>query len=308
MRHLLFATLSIACLGTAACSRSPLGTSGPDVPLHVLVPPGTTTLAQLRLDKIKATDLYKRHERELSFPLLDQSADRLGFDLRRDLQDVLIAYSGSKPVSLVRGTFNPTSIEGKLTALGARSTTYNKHQLLGAGENATVFLNKSVAAIGTEAAVRQEIDLDESGSGSIPEELSERLHHVPAASQVWLVSHGFPALPLPERGDVSSALSNIVDFIAGSTLALQIDSGVRLELDLTCISEQGGKRVRDALRGAIGFGRLSTRDDQPDLLRIYDGIDVQQDKQFVHVKAEYAADLADKLIGLINRSAATTTH
>jgi hypothetical protein len=74
-----------------------------------------------------------------------------------------------------------------------------------------------------------------------------------------------------------------------------VDSGTHFKIDLTCISEEGAKRVHDALRGAIGLGRLSTRDDQQELMQVYDAISVDQDKALVRVHADYSGTLTDKL-------------
>ncbi len=60
--------------------------------------------------------------------------------------------------------------------------------------------------------------------------------------------------------------------------------------------EQGAQRVRDALRGGIGLARLTTKDNEADLLRLYDSIHVDQDHQLIHVRADLPPDLMDKLL------------
>jgi hypothetical protein len=54
--------------------------------------------------------------------------------------------------------------------------------------------------------------------------------------------------------------------------------------------------VHDALRGLIGLSRLSTNESRLDLLRLWDAVHVDQEKQVVHVRVELPADLADKLL------------
>jgi hypothetical protein len=68
---------------------------------------------------------------------------------------------------------------------------------------------------------------------------------------------------------------------------------------LTCISDQGAQRVRDALRGGIGLARLTTKDNQLDLLRLYDSVHVDQENSVIHVRADFAPDLANKLFSYI---------
>ena len=69
------------------------------------------------------------------------------------------------------------------------------------------------------------------------------------------------------------------------------------------MSDEGAKRVHDALRGLIGFGRLSTKDDEQDLLRAYDGIHVDQNHSVVDIKADLSGDLADALLNRLSGSA-----
>ena len=101
--------------------------------------------------------------------------------------------------------------------------------------------------------------------------------------------------------DVQSAMSNIVAYISETATALKLDDGVHLESTLHCISPEGARRVHDALRGGIAIGRLSTKDNETDLLKIYDAVQVDQDGTAVRVHADVPADLTDKLIGYLPR-------
>ena len=81
---------------------------------------------------------------------------------------------------------------------------------------------------------------------------------------------------------MKSALGNIVAFVSGLTVGVHADSGLHLTAEFTCVSEPGAKRVDDALRGGIGLARLSTRDNDDQMLRIYDAIHVDhQDRAFI---------------------------
>src|SRR5581483_9667860 len=101
------------------------------------------------------------------------------------------------------------------------------------------------------------------------------------------------------NSDFQTALSNITGSVSGTTAGVSVDSGVHLSIDLQCVSEQGATRVHDALRGLIGFARLSTKDNEQDLLRAYDAIQINKANQIVQVRADLAGDLADKLIATV---------
>ena len=101
------------------------------------------------------------------------------------------------------------------------------------------------------------------------------------------------------RSDIDSALSNIVGYVSGTAMGVGIDTGIHLQADLTCISDQGAQRVRDALRGGLGLARLTTKDNQLDLLRLYDAVHIDQENSLIHVRADLASDLANKLLSYI---------
>ena len=118
-----------------------------------------------------------------------------------------------------------------------------------------------------------------------PAELQQRLETIPKADQLWVVSRGgLPLNGIATRSDIDSALSNIVGYVSGAAMGVGIDTGIHLQADLTCISDQGAQRVRDAFRGGIGLARLTTKDNQLELLRLYDSVHVDQENSTIHVR------------------------
>jgi hypothetical protein len=308
VRHLitLTALASIACL--SGCQKPVQGVA-PDAKFRPLIPPDTKILADIQLDKLKSTPLYQRHQKELELPMLDAASERLGVDPVRDLSDVLIAWSGKRPLLLATGRFKPAQMQEKLINLGAPRSSYKTFQLFGDSNNALTFLDNGLAVEGPTAQVQKTIDLRNNGAQPIPEELAARLRTLSKTDQVWVVSSsGLPFMDMPMRSDVTSALSNIVNFITGATGGLQLDTGAHIRIDLSCISDEGARRVHDALRGGIGFARLSTKNDQQQLLRAYDAINVDQDKALVHVSADFSGDLVDQLLAQWSRERNATSR
>jgi hypothetical protein len=54
------------------------------------------------------------------------------------------------------------------------------------------------------------------------------------------------------------------------------------------------------LRGLIGLARLSTHDNELDLLRMWDALSIAKDRQTVRVDMDLPADLTDKLISKLS--------
>ena len=292
--------LGVLFLIVVGCNRPGATGISVDSALKPLIPPDTKVLAGIELGKIKGTAVYERHQNELKFPILDASSERIGLDPRRDISDVVIVWNGKQPLFLVRGQFKPHDIEQKLSALGTPRTSYKSYTLLGGGNDSLLFTKKGIAVAGSSDEVRSVIDLQNSGGGEVPQELEQRLRDLPNHDQIWAVSRGgLHFAEMPMRSDIGSALSNITGYVSETSWGIGLDTGFHLQADVLCTSNQGAQRVRDALKGGIGLARLTTKDDQPDVLRLYDAIQVNQDQQTVHIRADLSGDLTDKLIAYL---------
>jgi hypothetical protein len=295
VRYLL-AVLVVAAF-TSACTNPGASGVSIDSAFRALIPPDTKALAAADIEKLKASAFYQRHQNQLNFPLLDGMSERIGLDPRRDVSSLLVAWNGKDAVAMARGGFNLGALQSKLPSLGARPTRYKSYTLFGEGRDALTFLKHGIALAAPVEALRSEIDLQGNGGGAVPPELQQRLAGIPKGDQIWAASRGGIALTdSPMRSDIQSALSNIVDYINAANLGLGLDTGAHLAADILCVSDEGAQRVRDALRGGIGLARLTTRDNESDLLKVYDAIQVTQDQRTVHVKADLSGELADKLL------------
>ncbi len=63
-----------------------------------------------------------------------------------------------------------------------------------------------------------------------------------------------------------------------------------------CKSEQDAKSLGDAARGMVGLGRLNVPENRPELLRLFDGIKVEQKQRSIQVNVNISADLIDRMI------------
>ncbi len=297
MRNYLFLFVLCGWFVPTGCSNSQITGISVDRAFRPLISPETKALAGFDLDRLKTTPLYQRHQQELNFPLLEASSDRIGLDPRRDISKGIVTWDGRQSLLIVRGTFKSDAVQNKLVSLGAKRTDYRSYTLIGDAKESLVFLKGAVFAAGSTAALHTALDSQERGTGEIPEEFAERLRTLPKDDQIWLVSRGgLPFTELPMRSDIGSALSNIVQFIRGTTVGVAASDGLRLEANLTCISDDGARRVRDALKGGLGLARLTTKDNELELLRFWDAFQINQDGALVHVRANLPGDLADKML------------
>jgi hypothetical protein len=281
------------------CSKARSGAEVDKAFRHA-VPSDAQTLFALKFDKLKGSELYRRHEQQLELPVFDAMSERLGLDPRRDLSNVLLVWDGTRPLLLAQGTLSDSQLEAKLTAGGAQRVPYKSFTLFTRAAESVSFPDHSMAVAGSTEAVHSALDLLSAHAGAVPDELQERLAEVPADSQIWGVSRGgLPLAGFPLGSELQSNLSNIAAYVSGASFGVRFDSGSHLQMRIICKSPEGAQRIQDTLRGLIGLARLSTHDNELDLLRMWDAISTSKDQQAVNIKADLAADLSDKLIAQV---------
>jgi hypothetical protein len=298
VRSVLLSFSLAAVLLLSSCQKSITVGVNLDSKLSSYVPPASTLLAGADVDGLKSTPFYARHQNQLNVPALHDMAEQIGVDPRRDLASVLVAWQTGSPVILARGRFDSGNVEPHLVSLGSKRSEHRKQAVFVKDGQSLFFPEKHIAIGGPSPAIRDLIDRKD---GGVPQPLVDRLRQLPKSDQVWIVSsQGLPLARIPMRSDVESALSNIVAYVSGVNAGITFDEGAHLHADLRCISPEDARQVHDALRGGIGLARLTTKDNQLELLKLYDAIQVSYEQQTVHVRADLSAQLADQLLGLMS--------
>ena len=85
------------------------------------------------------------------------------------------------------------------------------------------------------------------------------------------------------------------------TAQINLQNGVAIHADGLCEDDAGAKRLNDAMRGVLGLGRISTPENNPELLRIYDGVKVVLKEKTVMLDVNWPLSLVDELAKLIPR-------
>ena len=292
----------IAAIALAVgCSKTSTTGASLDPAFRAGISPDAQAIVSVKLDQVKASELYRTHQQFLKLPQFDSLARRAGLDPRHDVSSLCLVLDGKHVVLLSKGTFSAAQVQEKLIAAGAQREPYKTFTLfVDAGGSAVAFPGEGMAVASSTPFVKAELDLLSSKSGAIPEELQKRLAEIPADSQIWEVSRGgLPTSNLTMRADLDSLLSNFASSVTGTSFGLRFDSGSHLLSRIICKSPEGAQRVNDSFRGLIGLARLSTRDNELDLLRLWDAVSISKDQQFVRVQADLPADLSDKLISKI---------
>jgi hypothetical protein len=258
-----------------------------------------TAIAGINLEELKRSVLYQQYASLLNRAGLNAAAQEAGLDPRRDLTSLLIFLDNDQPELLLQGSFSSEAVTRELLARGARASSYNGRTLLegvrlSKTAQAIFFPKNDIAAVGSLPMLHRTID---GSGGGIPDDLQAGVRTLPPDDQIWFAMKGtIPTGQLTSRSDIGSMLTSLAGFVDGAAGGIRFDSGIRVKLDLSCLSENSAQQVRDAFRAVIGLAGLGMRDNQKELLPIYDAIHVAEEGRAVHVQMDVTPELSEKLL------------
>lgn len=290
-------TIAITALMTGCGKSSNVAAERIDPALASLVPADTAVMVGAKLDKLRDTPTYQRHFSQMSFPKLDDFAKDTGLDPRKDVWEVLFCSNGRDAgVLMLRGKFSTRELEPRLEREGAAKTNYKGYGLFGDERNSVFFMNASTAVAGSTPSLKTIIDnRDRTGSG-VPAALRPLIDGAAANAQVWAVFDAANiTLPFAGAGPFGN-MDQILRSIQNGRFSADLAKGFAFQANGSCTDDKSAKQIHDLLKGLIGIGRLSTSDKQPEMLKVYDAIKVEQQGSKVNVSADVGQDLVDKFI------------
>lgn len=294
-----FTAVLLTSLLTVSCLPQKRSTVFIDPSLETLIPPDTIFIVGASVDKIKDTPVYQKLLKDLELAPLDDFTKKTGIDPRKDLWQVISVSNGKTALLLARGKFS-TEMEPRLQAEGAERIGYKGYTMLGNERGAVLFMNTSTAVAGSTDQLRLLIDRRNQTTNGLPQALRAQINALSPDDEIWAATVGGLSnlgLQLPDNSNLASALQ-FLQGIESIRLGMDVRSGLKAEAEANCDSEKSAKRVHDSLRGLIGFGRLNTPDNRPDLLQLYDGLKVTQDQTRTDLTAEISPDLVDRFLDL----------
>ena len=291
-----------------------------DRSLAALLPPNATSLVGVDVEALKGTPAYRRFEeqsRQKRDSHFDEFTAQTGFDPRRDVESLLVASwgpAGAKDpefVAVARGRFNVDAISRVLREKKATVETYRglpvfgpeqKEQQQQHNQGRFVFLDSQTALAGTRVAVLGAIDRKLGGGPSLLSNtaLLGRAQTIGGAHQVWVVSDSpgqMVSRALPKNADAqASNFARIFSSMRNTAIALDLTGGLDLRASGVCGTAQDAKTLADAARGMVALGRLSASSEDPSLLTVFDGVEVQERDAELNIAVKIDQQSLDKLL------------
>lgn len=288
------------CLALAACQPRQSASLHISPALEALVPSDTVVVLGVNLAAVRNTTVYQKLISRIPLPQIDSFTQQTGLDPRKDLSETLICSNGKSALLLVRGKFRITDLEARFKTKGVTPSNYKGHSLFGDERAAITFLDDSTAAAGTVPQIHNLLDQPSGAGRGLPLALRDLLRTLPESDQVFAALTGGVEnlnLPLPREGNLGNILQALRS-VNSATIGMDLTKGMDAIATVNCNTERDAKFIHDLVRGLVGFGRLNTPDNQPDLLKLYDAIQVTQLQAQTKVAANVPQELADKFLDL----------
>lgn len=288
------------CLTAAA-----FATPRVDNVLDKMVPPGSTSLVGARMDLLKRTLFYRQMVAAQKLPQIDQFAEETGFDPRRDVRELLYVQAPEGSVILARGSFHVNDAVLK----GAKHTRHGVYDIVGQGNNGLCILDATLAIAGEIPAVTAALDEWTTGKHTAAQPLLARLRTVEENAHLWGFSEGAAGFLANNIPNLSTGIdfSKIFRGLDDTWFQADFSAGLRADIHGTTATEKDAQNLKDAFKGIIGLGRLYTPQNQPELVRLWDGILVEQATRALTIHADIAQDLIQKLIQMLSYTARPQT-
>ncbi|HUQ93371.1 MAG TPA: hypothetical protein VM120_16940 [Bryobacteraceae bacterium] len=286
--------LPLALVMLTGCGNKPGGKGTVlESSLEQYIPGDTVILAGARIDRLLTTPLYKKLMSEQKVNYLEEFSKKTGLNVQRDLKEFLLASNGKDTLMMARGNIeNASTLEGLLEKEGARRVPFGKYTLLAADKGAVVFVNHSIALMGSVPLLRDVLS-EKTADDTNRKAVLKKVALLPQDKHIWAVAiGGFAPMPLPETGNLAN-LARVFQSLETVTMTLDLKDGLSLAAYGLCAKEADARQLHDMLRGLIGFGRLSTPSDKPEMLRFFDSIRVEHTDRTVKLNAEVPMDMVD---------------
>jgi hypothetical protein len=265
--------------------------------LEKMTPPGATSLVGARMDEIRNTDFYGEAIRQRKLPQLDQFVRQTGFDPRRDVRELLFATTKTGGVLMARGTFRVD-----LTLTDFKPIRHGAYTVQTYSGNGYCVLDRTLAIAGDIPSVNAALDAWTQGSHTAAQPLLAHAKQVEAVYPFWGVSIGFAGFLADNMPKAASGIdfARIFRGLEDTWFEATFANGFKGVVHGATATEQDAINLRDTAKGMIGFGRLSVPENQPGMLKLWDGFSVEQEAKSVAIRIDIAQGLVEQLIHMFD--------
>jgi len=219
-----------------------------------------------------------------------------GMDPERDIDKVTIGQlEGKDGVVIVQGRIDKFKIEQFLKDKGKESQTYLGQTLYHDGKNTFVIMNNLVL-LGQLNGVKKVVDqMQVPGSSPLRTDLMAAIQTIDVGNQIWGVGD-FSVGDLSNLGVRGPAPAlEMLKSLKSGTYQMHVDSGIQARAVGNFTDVESAKNIGDLVRGALAVAKLQIAQQQPDVVKLLDGIQVTNSGSTLTLRIDESGELLKKL-------------
>jgi hypothetical protein len=228
---------------------------------------------------------------------LDEFSQKTGLDLRENVWELVFSTNGATSYVFIRGKFGGDfGFEPEFKGPGLQKTSYKGRYLIFTGDHGVVFMNTGAAVAGEVKDLKALVDGFDNRSRSAPQAVLDLAGTLPGTAQFWAASTRPAALiPLGAGGPAmkgGEAMQNNLMRAARSVSQVKLwgdlSRGLEMHVQGVAANEADATALRDAFQAGVGMARLTMKDKQPEMLKLYDGLIGTADGPIVRIEMQIA--------------------
>ncbi len=274
-----------------------------DPALAVLVPPETQMLVGIRAKDITATPVYSLLREKRLLEPLESFVSRTGITPEKQLYELLVTFDGEETLILARAKFHEESaLEPDIKGPGMERFDHGGRMFIGNPQFAIAFVNATTAMMGNTPYLRRIVDRLNAGELGIPEEFRRQQQDIPRTHYLWMITRGLtPEMQgyIPREGNAAN-LTRLLQGMQSSRVMVDLRGDVQITAHATMDSPEAAAQIASALKGLAGLARLTTPNDQLDLLTVYDSLKAEAQGNQVDASLRIQQAQLPALLGLLN--------
>lgn len=246
-----------------------------DPALAVLVPPETQMLVGIRAKEITKTPVYALLREKRLLEPLESFVERTGITPEKQLYELLVTFDGRESLILARAKFHEESaLEPDIKGPGMQRFDHGGRMFIGNPQFAIAFVNATTAIMGSTSYLRETVDRLNRGQLGMPEEFRQQQALIPRVNYLWMITRGLsPEMRsyIPEQGNAAN-ITRLLRGMQASRVMVDLRGDVVVSAHADMENPEAASQTASALKGLAGLARLTTPNDQLDLLQIYDSL------------------------------------
>lgn len=302
MKWIVGLSMMAVLMGIVAIATIPAATISIDNAILKFLPPETQGVAFIDVAGLKNAPLVEEalKAKAIDFPRdLKDFMTATGFDPLKDVDRITVGKVGARDgLVIVQGRIDRFKVEQFLKDKGKQPEVYLGQTVYHDRDGAFALLD-NLALLGQGDSVKKAIDqMQIPGALPLRSDLVAAIQTIEAGNQIWAVGD-FTVKDLATVGIRGPAPAlEMLKTLKNGTYQMRVDADIHARAIGNFADAKSVQDITDMARGVLAVAKLQVAKQQPDFLRVLDGIQIANSGTTITVRIEQSGETLKKLKNL----------